>query len=300
MKQTSNRLMGCIAGGAIGDALGGPFEGAGPQSSAKSSAQLRLSDDTQLTLATCEAIGSGGSVSPDAIAERFLDWYREDRITGMGASTLKALRDLDAGAHWALAGRKGERAAGNGAAMRVAPLAFCLDTEKDEDRRLLRDICRITHHNDEAYIGALAIVIAIREMMQGKWAPGTCLVSQVADQIPDSCVRDAMRGICRVPLGASVFEVARSNGCSGYVAESVPLAIYASQRIADLDMGDVLAETIRSGGDTDTIASMAGQIMGAKLGFEKLPAALLSQLPEAEVVIGTAKEFAARLMVEAE
>jgi len=26
----------------------------------------------------------------------------------------------------------------------------------------LRDICRITHHNDEAYVGALAVVRAIR------------------------------------------------------------------------------------------------------------------------------------------
>lgn len=38
---------------------------------------------------------------------RMVRWFRARRITGMSASTLKALRDLDSGAHWALAGTKG-------------------------------------------------------------------------------------------------------------------------------------------------------------------------------------------------
>src|SRR5262249_56987659 len=87
------------------------------------------------------------AVSPAAIADHFAHWFRQGRVTGVGASTLKALRDLAAGAHWALAGRKGERGAGNGAAMRVAPLAFCLDPEEPEQRTALRDVCRVTHHN---------------------------------------------------------------------------------------------------------------------------------------------------------
>ncbi|HEX3906224.1 MAG TPA: ADP-ribosylglycohydrolase family protein [Polyangia bacterium] len=51
---------------------------------------------------------------------------------------------LDAGVHWALAGAKGERAAGNGAAMRSAPLAFLLDPADEAARRLLRDLSPIT------------------------------------------------------------------------------------------------------------------------------------------------------------
>ena len=45
----------------------------------------------------------------------------------------------------------------DGAAMRLAPLAFVLDSDRDDDRRTIRDVCRITHRNDEAYVGGLAI-----------------------------------------------------------------------------------------------------------------------------------------------
>src|ERR1044071_5006690 len=84
---------GCILGGAIGDAMGGPFEGQkGPLRFCEHS-HWKISDDTQLTLATCESIIETGKVSPEHIASRFVDWYRARRITGMGSRTLKALRD---------------------------------------------------------------------------------------------------------------------------------------------------------------------------------------------------------------
>jgi ADP-ribosylglycohydrolase len=80
---------------------------------------------------------------------------------------LKSLRDLEAGNHWALAGRLGERAAGNGAAMRIAPLAFVTDPVNDDGRRFIRDVSQVTHRHDEAYAGALATVFAIRSSRQG-------------------------------------------------------------------------------------------------------------------------------------
>src|SRR5665213_3298616 len=86
-----------------------------------------LTDDTQLTLATCEAIVAHGRVDPECIAAEFAREFRAGMLTGLGASTYQALESLAAGGHWALVGRKGDQAAGNGAAMRIAPLAFCLD-----------------------------------------------------------------------------------------------------------------------------------------------------------------------------
>jgi ADP-ribosylglycohydrolase len=129
-----DHVRGCIIGGVIGDAMGGPFEGRlGPLRFEEHTA-WSISDDSQLTLATCESIIELGKVSPEHIAQQFAHWYRARRITGVGASTLKALRDLDAGVHWALAGAKGEMSAGNGAAMRIAPLAFHLDPAISEER----------------------------------------------------------------------------------------------------------------------------------------------------------------------
>jgi len=163
--EIADRARGCIIGGVIGDAMGGPFEGRPGPLRFQEHNTWSISDDSQLPLATCESIIELGKVSPEHIAQRFVRWYRARRITRLGASSLKALRDLDAGVHWALAGAKGEMSAGNGAAMRIAPLAFHLDPAITEERQIIRDVCRITHHSEESYVGALAIVTAIRALV---------------------------------------------------------------------------------------------------------------------------------------
>src|SRR5207248_807621 len=151
---------------------------------------------------------------PAVIAAHFVRWFRGGRLSGLGASTLKALRDLDAGAHWALAGRKGERAAGNGAAMRLAPLAFCVEPHQDEARRLIRDISRITHHSDEAYVGGLAVVLAVRAAREGELS-----LPAIAACLPDTSVRDRLTAYAALPPQTNLMDAARRLGSSGYVAE---------------------------------------------------------------------------------
>ena len=57
-----------------------------------------VSDDTQLTLATCEAlIENNCEVDASIIASRFATWHRRRDVHGMGASTYKALSGLVAG-----------------------------------------------------------------------------------------------------------------------------------------------------------------------------------------------------------
>src|SRR5690606_2883169 len=125
-----------LMAGAAGDCIGFHAEGRAPPVSIPEG-EWRVSDDTLLTLATCEGILRGGGVTPEAIAAGLVDAFRRRRIPGLGASTLRALRALDEGAHWAAAGRPGERAAGNGAAMRIAPLALFVTGESEEERRLV-------------------------------------------------------------------------------------------------------------------------------------------------------------------
>src|SRR5580658_3347423 len=154
---TKNRVHGCLLGGGLGDAWGGPYEGVAGPVVFEVPSRPALSDDTQLTLATCQSIIEFGRVDPENLASHLLRWFLAGRIHGIGSSTLKAMRDLAIGTNWALAGRRGEFAAGNGAAMRIAPLAFLLDPADSQDCTLIRDVCRITHHNDEAYVGAVAV-----------------------------------------------------------------------------------------------------------------------------------------------
>lgn len=289
-------ILGCILGGAIGDALGFSHEGKRPPIEIADGDEWRLSDDTQLTLATCEAITScGGLVDPAAIADRFSHWHRARRVTGMGASTYKALTELVAGGHWALVGRKGERAAGAGAAMRAAPLAFCLDPNDHAARRTIRDVSRITHHHDEAYAGALAVVMAVRAAAGGLWDGSNDLLRLVVEVLPDTQVRDRLIALTEIEEEAPLREIARRFGCSGYVVESIPLALCGASRIRSSDFKTVLLELIACGGDTDTNASIAGQVAGALIGRSRLPEEMAARTPDRRLVEAVAGSFAESL-----
>lgn len=285
-----SRVIGCLLGGALGDAWGGAYEGRTGPISFHVPERPVISDDTELTLATCESIIESGCVEPANLASHFVRWFRAGRIHGMGSSTLKAMRDLAAGTHWALAGARGEYAAGSGAAMRIAPLAFLLDPVNPDHRVIIRDVCRITHHGDEAYVGALAVLLAIHSVVAGSWSPRTTFLALTRDNLPDSAVRDRIGQLLQPQLPAS--EVASRFGASGHAVDSVPLALYCAQSIASNNLADVLAMTVTCGGDTDTIASIAGQVAGTVAGVAAVASGLLAAIHGADNVVAAAHQFA--------
>jgi len=285
-----DRITGCLLGGAIGDGFGSRYEGQAPPIDVDFSIEPRLTDDTQLTLATCEGIIAAGFVEPASIAAAMARWFRERRLTGVGGSTFKALQELVAGHHWALTGAKGDRAAGNGAAMRIAPLAFFLDIDDFDQRRLLRDVARITHQHEEAYVGALAIVAAVQFAATDN-SPLANMAAYVHRQLPDSFTRDRLQSIHEMQC-SSVAEFAEKFGNTGYVAESVSLSILGASRLEESGLIGTFQELIACGGDTDTVASMAGQIMGARTGFGRLAPSLFANLPEVPHITRLANELA--------
>lgn len=274
------RFEGCILGGAIGDAWGSCFENVATKSDQRTfylgkiepqAPRWMLTDDTWLTLATCEVLSQGGDA--DALAAQFLQYFKTNRMAGIGASTLKAMKDLSAGIHWRYAGSSGEYSAGNGAAMRVAPFAFWSSRSRED----IREACRITHKNEEAYTGALAVVLAIRAAIAGTWTTETTLFDILIPQLPDTRLRDRMMDIQKFGSEVGIKEVAVL-GNNGYVVNSVPLALFAASRVEHVGMQHMFEEIIAAGGDTDTNASIAGQVAGALSGPTKIPAALLQKL----------------------
>ncbi len=143
--------------------------------------------------------------------------------------------------------------------MRIAPLGFFVDPLSQADREVVRYVSRITHRNEEAYVGALAILVAMHRMARGD--RGIAPLSAVGNALPDTVVRDRILAATRFP-DVAPEEIAGRFGSSGYVVESVPQAIYiASSHWPCLQ--DALVAAIGCGGDTDTIASMVGQLLGA-------------------------------------
>lgn len=292
----AQRFQGCILAGAIGDAYGSSYEnistnhdeaifypfGAPPPKVAN----WQITDDTQLTLATIQAMITDSTSHPKTIADHFLQFFQLRKLRGVGASTLKALRELNMGGHWGLIGRKGEFAAGNGAAMRVAPLAF----RKNISDRTLRDICYITHQNEEAYIGAKCVVLAIRAILEESWKGDSNLIEMLIEQIPDTRVRDRLILIKDLKDLSAIGKM----GNDGYVVNSIPLAIAAANQIKDIGLERMYSTLIEVGGDTDTNCSIAGQIAGTLIGVDNIPTILLqklSRLDEFDWIQNTMNDF---------
>ncbi|MBW8684801.1 ADP-ribosylglycohydrolase family protein [Chitinophaga rhizophila] len=276
------RFEAAIIAGAIGDAWGSSYENyTSPikpntyylHPVPKTVHTWMLTDDTQLTLASCEALADSQGFSPEILSNYFVQYYHNRRITGIGASTLKAIQELAIGGHWSQTGRTGDYAAGNGAAMRIAPFAFWKNISRED----IRNICRITHKNDEAYTGALAVVLAIRSVLENKWNGSNNLLDLIIPQLPDTNVRDRLVQINEYSQATEIQAVAKL-GNNGYVVNSVPFAIFAASRVMDLGLERMFEEIIQAAGDTDTNASIAGQIAGTLLGLQGIPQALFVKL----------------------
>lgn len=270
----------CIICGAIGDAWGSSYENEVVIDDSeiyylgKKKIKPRnwfITDDTQLTLATCEVLNEG-SFDPENLINKFIQYYRSNKLTGIGASTLKAILDKEAGIHWSQAGRTGEFAAGNGGAMRIAPFAFFPDITREN----IFDACKITHRNDEAFAGSLAVYLSIKAILNSKWNDVNNLFEVIIPELPDTNLKDRLIEINNYG-SATISEVAKL-GNNGYVVNSVPFAIFCSTKVFDLGLEKMFQEIINSGGDTDTNASIAGQIAGTLIGLAKIPRELMIKL----------------------
>jgi ADP-ribosylglycohydrolase len=130
----ADRYRGAMVGTAIGDALGRPVEGLSPRNIDEAFGHLTdfvpwrgwtegptgtFTDDTEMTLCIAQSIVEHERVDPGYLADRFRAWGRIGR--GMGSATRAASQRIADGFQWYEAGSE---SAGNGAAMRTAPIGL--------------------------------------------------------------------------------------------------------------------------------------------------------------------------------
>jgi len=92
--------------------------------------------------------------------------------------------------------------------------------------------------------------------------------------------------------GSPPSDVAAATGTGITGIEAVPAAIAAAALNLD-SFADTVRFAIGLGGDTDTIAAMAGAISGARLGEDAIPAAWLRRVEGVEKARELADRFAA-------
>jgi ADP-ribosylglycohydrolase len=301
-------LTGCLLGQALGDALGFVVEASPPGVAGEYVERYLLagragelahpefpfgqySDDTQLARELVMSYADAGGWSPEAFAGRLAALFAEGRDVSAGPGTRAAAMRLLGGAHWSRSGTPAPYA-GNGSAMRAAPLGllFGEDTRSMVEAAVEQSV--MTHLDPRCSAGALAVAGAVS--LAAKRAPvrnEEFLGTLAALTAPaDQSVAEAIRGLRRWAHLAPAEAARRLHderldpsytgewrGISAFVTPSIVWSLYAFLHTPD-DYWTTVCTAIAIGGDTDTMAAIAGAVSGARLGAGALPARLVERL----------------------
>jgi ADP-ribosylglycohydrolase len=282
----ASRARHCIVAGALGDALSGTFQGVTGAQPLLFPADPGLSEGTWLTLATCEAVArDGGRVHPLRVASVYLEWLDQKRFRDTRSATVHALRSLSAGASQATWETRDGSAPADDVARWCAPLAFVLDPGAVDDRRAIRDIALMTQLGEEAFLGALAIVAAIRRCLQGSEVP-RALLAAAAEYLPDTDLRNRLIELDR--FGGDAVEAVARFGMSGDAVAVVPLGLLIATRHSG-DLRTAFGVAARAAGHARSIAAIAGGMLGVA-GCD-IPADLQAAVPERDEIEAVLQPF---------
>lgn len=230
-------------------------------------------DDTNMALSIVDVLGEHGCVDHDALAADFL--ARWDRARGYGPGTERYLAALADGAAWREAATSlfdGQGSAGNGAAMRVAPLGAWFAGDPKVAAREARASAEVSHAHPDAIEGAAAVAVAASLAASSVVSPDRAgFLRAVAEHLRPGPVADGVRAAASFrgrPAGAAKL---LGNGSRSRATDTVPFAIWCAAGHLD-DYEAALWATVRGWGDVDTTCAIAGGIVAARVGVEGIPA----------------------------
>ncbi|WP_324273545.1 ADP-ribosylglycohydrolase family protein [Blastococcus brunescens] len=277
----SHRVAGALVGSAVGDALGAPFEFGPPgQFSARFPVPARgattemcgggsvgwepgeFTDDTQLALIVASSLLERDGLDEADLFARFVRWAEAEPpdIGNQTRAVLRSGRPWDAAAaeHFARSGH----AAGNGSLMRTTPAAIIFSrggTEATMDAA--RRISSLTHGDPAAGEGCAILHELMRVALDGG-DPLTAAPSALA------LVADEHRQRWATVMEPS-WTPADATESNGAVWPTLGQAVWALRH--GRDFAEVMRLVIDLGGDTDTVACVAGGLAGAVIGMGGIP-----------------------------
>ncbi len=262
---TVARALGAYLGMAVGDALGATVEFMTPAEIREIHGVHRelagggwlglrrgqVTDDTEMSLALGEAILTRGRVEPRAVAEAFSTWMSSKPVdightVRRGIARFRQTGELEVPPH--------EYDAGNGACMRCLPVAlFSLGAATREVDAANRAQAHVTHHNELADAGTLAVI----DMVQAALLGGSLAeLRQRADALAAAWPEYR-------------FDRRRSENPGGYLPETLSAVFQALFATGSFE--SALVDVVNRGGDADTSGAILGMIAGALCGRVAIP-----------------------------
>jgi ADP-ribosylglycohydrolase len=272
-----------LAGLSVGDALGAQHFVAPVDVAHPPVGPWPWTDDTEEACCLVATLGAGapGQVDLDRDAFAALLGRHHDPYRGYGPGAVVMLRQIREGLPWPIAAAAafdGQGSAGNGAAMRAAPLgAWHADSLAHAAAQGAR-AAEVTHAHPEGIAGGVAVTvaaaIAAAARLDGHRPEPRQLLAAVAKTLTPGHVQDGLRRAVRLTSAAeAAYEL--GTGSRAMAQDSVPFAIWvAAQHLGDYPAA--ITACVAGGGDVDTTAAMAGGIVAAYTGIEGIPAAWLA------------------------
>jgi ADP-ribosyl-[dinitrogen reductase] hydrolase len=285
MPTLSERIEGGLVGLLVGDALGVPYEFKHPDDLPlekdiefeppdwfpRSHATVRpgtWSDDGGQALCLLESLLHCRRLDPDDFGRRMVNWLDWGHLAvggsvfDVGNITARALGKIRDGAPALEAAERHEESNGNGALMRVLPLALWHTGSDEELVRDARLSSLVTHGHARSQVCCALYCLWARELLQGSEAAWTAAVRSLrAVLVGDAEALHQLEGFIYPDSPA------RGTG-SGYVVDTLRSARMVMERGS---YEQVVKASVCLGHDTDTTAAVAGGIAGVRDGVQAIP-----------------------------
>ncbi len=302
-----NNKKGCIYGFILGDAVGAPIEFLSKKGlkqhnitfdnidfpmvnkpTHKLNSNDRFTDDTEHLLFTLNSLKENNKVDQIDIAKKLVYWKHHGIIElgdhcGRGCGGTIGLlcsndnfiinpeqcaKDLDSGS--------------NGALMRSPSIPLFSKTFDDMISDTIT-LCKTTHTNSRCVVSCLILNTLIWNCLHNT----TYDIDMFKHLLEDEYLSDYNRYTQFTNLSECELDGSDKNGYFynqiGYCFKTLSCAIYAYKN-RDKPFKDVLKDIYMQGGDTDTNGAIAGSIIGAYIGYDKLDYGWISKINGIEYV----------------
>jgi len=301
--ELKNKILGGILGLAVADAVGVPVEFNSRESLRKNPVtDMRgygtynqppgtWSDDTSLTLCLLDSL-INKNIDHTDIMQRFLSWIDKVEYTAhgevfdVGIATRQALQRFRKGTAPLECGGTSERDNGNGSLMRILPLAFHLhifggNYTFGKVFDIIHNVSSLTHAHKRSQIACgIYLIVADSLFVESDLKKAVNFNLEKAE----SCYQNEseLKHFGRI-FKADFAKLPEGKiKSTGYVVDTLEAALWCLLNTDNYK--DCVLKSVNLGGDTDTVAAVAGGLAGMFYGVDAIPKEWLTQLARRDYI----------------